>query len=103
MLPASSRTSAENPPKTTETPRSGSHTIWWLSRAVGPLGSWDHDEPFQAQVSMYEADPCQPPYSTSRPFPDSYVTPDHARTGGEVPAGVTFTQVFPCSSHRSLR
>ena len=86
MLPASSRTSAENPPKTTETPRSGSHTIWWLSRAVGPLGSWDHDEPFQAQVSMYEADPCQPPYSTSRPFPDSYVTPDHARTGGEVPA-----------------
>jgi len=26
--------------------------IWWLSRAVGPFGSCDHDEPFQAQVSM---------------------------------------------------
>src|SRR5438128_1871046 len=34
VLPASSRTSAENPPKTTETPRSRSHTIWWLSRAA---------------------------------------------------------------------
>ena len=52
VLPTSSRTSAEKPPKTTETPRSGSHTIAWLSRAVGPFGSWLQDDPFQAQVSM---------------------------------------------------